>query len=202
METLRPIIGLEIEERAPCAEGGPMDSVVVCDTEPIAMEGLRSLLESAEGLRVVAAETSLAGGMEAVRELQPAVLVVDKVLRHPSRDGVSQDPAGRGVPHSGGGMERGAVGGRSVAVAASRRRGSGSQDRPAGDAAGVHPAGGGRKHLDGRRTDCQTGPADAHGPPGAHGAGAAGNGTGGARDEEQRYRRSHWASAPARSRFT
>src|SRR5271157_3248416 len=42
------------------------------------MEGLRSLLESAAGLRLVAAETSLAGGMDAVRELQPAVLVVDK----------------------------------------------------------------------------------------------------------------------------
>jgi two-component system nitrate/nitrite response regulator NarL len=42
------------------------------------MEGLRGLLESAEGLRLVAAETSLADGMDAVRELQPAVLVVDK----------------------------------------------------------------------------------------------------------------------------
>jgi len=61
-----------------CAEGGPVDSVVVCDTEPVAMEGLRSLLESAEGLCVIAAETSLADGMDAVRELRPAVLVVDK----------------------------------------------------------------------------------------------------------------------------
>jgi DNA-binding NarL/FixJ family response regulator len=42
------------------------------------MEGLRSLLESADGLRVVATETSLADGMDAVRELQPAVLVLDK----------------------------------------------------------------------------------------------------------------------------
>jgi len=42
------------------------------------MEGLRSLLESAEGLCVIAAETSLVDGMDAVRELQPAVLVVDK----------------------------------------------------------------------------------------------------------------------------
>ena len=67
-----------IEERALCAEGGPLDSVVVCDTEPVAMEGLRSLLESAEGLCVIAAETSLVDGMDAVRELQPAVLVVDK----------------------------------------------------------------------------------------------------------------------------
>ena len=55
-----------------------MDSVVVCDTEPIAMEGLRSLLESAEGMCVIATETSLEGGMEAVRELQPTVLVMDK----------------------------------------------------------------------------------------------------------------------------
>jgi DNA-binding NarL/FixJ family response regulator len=42
------------------------------------MEGLCSLLESAEGLCVLAAETSLADGMDAVRELQPAILVVDK----------------------------------------------------------------------------------------------------------------------------
>ena len=67
-----------MEERAICAKGGLVDSVVVCDTEPIAMEGLRSLLESADGFRVVATETSLADGMDAVRELQPAVLVVDK----------------------------------------------------------------------------------------------------------------------------
>jgi DNA-binding NarL/FixJ family response regulator len=42
------------------------------------MEGLRSLLESAGGLGIIAAETSLADGMDAVRELQPAVLIVDK----------------------------------------------------------------------------------------------------------------------------
>jgi two-component system nitrate/nitrite response regulator NarL len=42
------------------------------------MEGLRSLLESAEELRVIATETSLADGMDAVCELQPTVLVVDK----------------------------------------------------------------------------------------------------------------------------
>jgi len=42
------------------------------------MEGLRSLLESVEGLRVIAAETSLGDGMDAVRELQPDVVVMDK----------------------------------------------------------------------------------------------------------------------------
>ncbi|MGO9258041.1 MAG: LuxR C-terminal-related transcriptional regulator [Bryobacteraceae bacterium] len=55
-----------------------MNSVAVCDTEPIAIEGLRSLLESADGLRVVAAESSLAEGMAAVEELRPSVLVLDK----------------------------------------------------------------------------------------------------------------------------
>ena len=57
-----------------------MNTVAVCDTEPIAIEGLRSLLESAEGLRVVATETSLAEGLDAVRDLQPSILVVDKAF--------------------------------------------------------------------------------------------------------------------------
>lgn len=52
----------------------------MCDTEPIAIEGVRSLLESAEGLRVVATETSLAHGLEAVRDLHPTMLLVDKAF--------------------------------------------------------------------------------------------------------------------------
>jgi DNA-binding NarL/FixJ family response regulator len=55
-----------------------LNSVAVCDTEPIAIEGLRSLLESAEKLRVVATGTSLADGMAAVEEYRPAVLLLDK----------------------------------------------------------------------------------------------------------------------------
>ena len=55
-----------------------MTTVAVCDTEPVSIEGLRSLLESAEDLRVVAAESSLADGMDAVRELKPSILVIDK----------------------------------------------------------------------------------------------------------------------------
>ena len=57
-----------------------MDSVAVCDTEPVAIEGLRSLLESAGGLRVVAAETSLVDRMDAVRELRPRVVMLDKAF--------------------------------------------------------------------------------------------------------------------------
>jgi DNA-binding NarL/FixJ family response regulator len=55
-----------------------VETVAICDTEPIAIEGLRSLLESADGLRVVAAETSLVEVMDAARDLQPSILVVDK----------------------------------------------------------------------------------------------------------------------------
>jgi DNA-binding NarL/FixJ family response regulator len=58
-----------------------VDSVAVCDTEPIAIEGIRSLLESVGGgLRVVAAETSLVEGMDAVRELKPSLVLLDKAF--------------------------------------------------------------------------------------------------------------------------
>jgi DNA-binding NarL/FixJ family response regulator len=57
-----------------------VNTVAVCDTEPIAIEGLRSLLGSTENLRVVAAENSLLDGMDAVRELRPAILIVDKTF--------------------------------------------------------------------------------------------------------------------------
>ena len=43
------------------------------------MEGLRALLESAE-LRGVAAETSLSNAIDAVRELQPSMLIVDRAF--------------------------------------------------------------------------------------------------------------------------
>jgi two-component system nitrate/nitrite response regulator NarL len=57
-----------------------LKTVAVCDTEPIAIEGLRALLESAEGLRVAAAENCLVDGMEAVRVLRPELLIVDKAF--------------------------------------------------------------------------------------------------------------------------
>ena len=57
-----------------------MDTLAICDTEPIAIEGIRSLLESAEGVRVVATETSLLEGIEAVRALDPSILMVDKAF--------------------------------------------------------------------------------------------------------------------------
>jgi two-component system nitrate/nitrite response regulator NarL len=56
----------------------PENTVVICDTEPIAIEGLRCLLGVADGLRVVAAESCLATGLEAARELEAGIVIVDK----------------------------------------------------------------------------------------------------------------------------
>jgi DNA-binding NarL/FixJ family response regulator len=61
-----------------------VDTLAVCDPEPVAMEGLRSLMEAIDGPRVVAVETSVAAGVTAVRELRPALLVVDKAFGVPA----------------------------------------------------------------------------------------------------------------------
>jgi len=53
-------------------------TVAICDTEPVAVEGLRSVLESAGGLRVVAAENCLAAGLDMALEIKPEIFVLDK----------------------------------------------------------------------------------------------------------------------------
>jgi len=53
-------------------------SVAVCDTEPIAIEGLRTLLNDCEDMFLAAAETSLLGGLEMVRQHAPAIMILDK----------------------------------------------------------------------------------------------------------------------------
>jgi DNA-binding NarL/FixJ family response regulator len=62
-------------------------SVAVCDTEPIAIEGLRAVLNACQDLRLVAADTSLLGGMEILRQHAPAVMILDKSFGiHPLMD--------------------------------------------------------------------------------------------------------------------
>ena len=66
-----------------------MHTVVVCDTEPIAIEGIRSVLETAEGLTLGAAETSLEEALRATRELAPALMLMDKAFGiHAVMDGL------------------------------------------------------------------------------------------------------------------
>ncbi len=54
--------------------------VVVCDTQPLAIEGIRSLLEQSEGLSFAGGITSLLGGMELVRTLKPDIMLLDRTF--------------------------------------------------------------------------------------------------------------------------
>ena len=69
-----------MDVRVRAVKGELLVTIAVCDTEPIAIEGLRGLLESTKELRVVAAESTLADGVDAVRALRPALLLLDKAL--------------------------------------------------------------------------------------------------------------------------
>jgi DNA-binding NarL/FixJ family response regulator len=52
--------------------------VAICDTEPIAIEGMRTLLNQCDDLFLAAAETSLLGGMEMLRQHSPAIMILDR----------------------------------------------------------------------------------------------------------------------------
>lgn len=54
------------------------NAVFVIDSEPIAIEGMRALLGNTASLRFAGALTTLAAGIELVRSLRPAVVVIDK----------------------------------------------------------------------------------------------------------------------------
>ena len=53
-------------------------TVVICDTQPIAIEGLRALMTQNHDLAMAGEATSLMAGMELVRNLSPSILIVDK----------------------------------------------------------------------------------------------------------------------------
>jgi len=55
-------------------------TVAICDTEPIAIEGMRTLLSHCADLQLAAAETSLLGGIEIVRQHMPAIMILDKAF--------------------------------------------------------------------------------------------------------------------------
>lgn len=55
-------------------------TAVICDTEPIAIEGLRLLLDALEDMQVIATETSLTAGMELTRKFVSSVVIIDKAF--------------------------------------------------------------------------------------------------------------------------
>jgi DNA-binding NarL/FixJ family response regulator len=60
------------------------NTLIICDPEPVAMEGLKSLLEATGGARVVATETNLEDAEGALSELQPDLVLVDKKFGTPA----------------------------------------------------------------------------------------------------------------------
>jgi len=56
----------------------PLHTIVVCDSQPVAMEGLCTILQNANDYRVVAAGASLAEGLELVRTFRPSLWALDK----------------------------------------------------------------------------------------------------------------------------
>lgn len=58
----------------------PRKSVMILDTQPVTIEGLRSLLENCPDLKFAGSVSTLPAAMEMVRSLHPAVLVVDKAF--------------------------------------------------------------------------------------------------------------------------
>lgn len=53
-------------------------TVAICDAEPIVIEGIRSILAPQSDLLLIGSETSLASGLDMVRNLRPSIVIVDK----------------------------------------------------------------------------------------------------------------------------
>jgi len=58
--------------------------VLVCDTQPVAIEGVRGLLARCEDLRFAGAVSSLEAAFELTRGLNPAAIVIDKSFGTPA----------------------------------------------------------------------------------------------------------------------
>jgi two-component system nitrate/nitrite response regulator NarL len=58
--------------------------VLVCDTQPVAIEGVRGLLDRCDDLRFAGAVNSLEAAFELTRGLNPAAIVIDKSFGTPA----------------------------------------------------------------------------------------------------------------------
>jgi DNA-binding NarL/FixJ family response regulator len=54
--------------------------ILICDTQPVAVEGVRGLLDRCADLRYGGSICSLAAAFELIRSMSPAAVVVDKTL--------------------------------------------------------------------------------------------------------------------------
>jgi DNA-binding NarL/FixJ family response regulator len=61
-----------------------LKTVAICDTQPVTIEGLQSLLRTCEDLRVIGSATNLFNGLELVQNHNPAIVVIDKAFGLPA----------------------------------------------------------------------------------------------------------------------
>lgn len=55
-------------------------TIAICDSEPVAIEGIRALLEPRRDLLLVGTEISIASGLDMVTNLKPSIAIVDKAF--------------------------------------------------------------------------------------------------------------------------
>jgi DNA-binding NarL/FixJ family response regulator len=58
----------------------PPKTIVLCDIEPLSIEGLRALLAGCEDLRLAGAETSMVAALELATASRPNVAIIDKAF--------------------------------------------------------------------------------------------------------------------------
>lgn len=78
LAALRPVVRQQPEERSWAGAAPGLTTVLVCETQPLTMEGVRSLLRTTGDLKLIAAVTSLSASFELWRERRPDVVVLDK----------------------------------------------------------------------------------------------------------------------------
>jgi Response regulator containing a CheY-like receiver domain and an HTH DNA-binding domain len=61
-----------------------LKTVGICDTQPMTIEGLQSLLSGSEDLRMIGSATNLFSGLELVQQHNPSIVVIDKAFGLPA----------------------------------------------------------------------------------------------------------------------
>jgi DNA-binding NarL/FixJ family response regulator len=61
-----------------------LKTVGICDTQPVTIEGLESLLRDCQDMQVVGSATNLFGGLELVQVRKPSIVVIDKAFGLPA----------------------------------------------------------------------------------------------------------------------
>ena len=61
-----------------------LKTIGICDTQPMTIEGLQSLLRGCEDMRVVGSAINLFSGLELVQSHNPSIVVIDKAFGLPA----------------------------------------------------------------------------------------------------------------------